>query len=198
MRLRIQYSGNLYPWNLHEPQEGVFEWEDEKDFAAFALLAQRLGLHVILRPSPYICAEWEMGGLPWWLLKKPGLRLRWMNRTYLAAVDRYFDELILRLAPLQVTHGRPVLMMQIENEYGSYGNDHEYLRHLAEGMKRRGVDVPLFTSDGGERCMLSAGTLPEVEVVAQRFRECLSAGGNVSVYMFHERFHVRLDERRKP
>ena len=184
-RLRIQYGGNLYPWNLHEPQEGVFEWEDERDFAAFALLAQRLGLHVILRPNPYICAEWEMGGLPWWLLKKPGLRLRWMNRTYLAAVDRYFDELILRLAPLQVTHGRPVLMMQIENEYGSYGNDHEYLRHLAEGMKRRGVDVPLFTSDGGERCMLSAGTLPEVEVVAQRFRECLSAGGNVSVYMFH-------------
>ena len=221
------------PWNLHEPQEGVFEWEDEKDFAAFALLAQRLGLHVILRPSPYICAEWEMGGLPWWLLKKPGLRLRWMNRTYLAAVDRYFDELIPRLAPLQVTRGGPVLMMQIENEYGSYGNDHEYLRYLAEGMKRRGVDVPLFTSDGGERCMLSAGTLqeyfktvnfgscaeknfqilreyqpegplmcmefwngwfsrwnekpelPEVEVVAQRFRECLSAGGNVSVYMFH-------------
>ena len=64
-RLRIQYGGNLYPWNLHEPQEGVFEWEDERDFAAFALLAQRLGLHVILRPSPYICAEWEMGGVPW-------------------------------------------------------------------------------------------------------------------------------------
>lgn len=213
------------PWNLHEPQEGVFEWEGEKDFAAFALLAQRLGLHVLLRPSPYICAEWEMGGLPWWLLKKPGLRLRCMNHPYLAAVDRYFDELIPRLVPLQTTHGGPVLMMQIENEYGSYGNDHEYLRYLAEGIERRGVEVPLFTSDGGERFMLTGGTLPgifktvnfgscaaknfqnlreyqpegplmcmefrdgwfsrwneetelpEAELVAQRFQECLDAGG---------------------
>lgn len=166
-----------------------------------------------------------MGGLPWWLLKKLGLRLRCMNHPYLAAVDRYFDELIPRLVPLQTTHGGPVLMMQIENEYGSYGNDHEYLRYLAEGIERRGVEVPLFTSDGGERFMLTGGTLPgifktvnfgscaaknfqnlreyqpegplmcmefrdgwfsrwneetelpEAELVAQRFQECLDAGG---------------------
>ena len=83
------------PWNLHEPQEGVFEWEDERDFAAFALLAQRLGLHVILRPSPYICAEWEMGGVPWWLLKKPGLRLRCMNRPYPIPGRRLLCTLVL-------------------------------------------------------------------------------------------------------
>ena len=94
-RLRIQYGGNLYPWNLHEPQEGVFEWEDERDFAAFALLAQRLGLHVILWPSPYICAEWEMGGVPWWLLKKPGLRLRCMNRPYPIPGRRLLCTLVL-------------------------------------------------------------------------------------------------------
>lgn len=149
------------PWNLHEMREGVFDWDGEKDFTAFVCLAQRTGLYVILRPSPYICAEWDMGGLPWWLLTKAGIRLRCMNQPYLEAVDRYYDALMPRLVPLQSTHGGSVLMMQIENEYGSYGNDSEYLTYLATGMEKRGIDVPLFTSDGGTDFMLTAGTLPD-------------------------------------
>ena len=221
------------PWNLHEMQEGVFDWDGEKDFTAFVALAQKLGLYVILRPSPYICAEWDLGGLPWWLLTKAGIRLRCMNQPYLDAVDRYYDALMPRLVPLQTTHGGAVLMMQIENEYGSYGNDSEYLAYLAAGMEKRGIDVPLFTSDGGTDFMLTGGTLPnyfktvnfgsdaagnfaklkehqpdaplmctefwngwfshwgepddlpDAQLSAQRFQECLDMGASVSAYMFH-------------
>ncbi|NMO94585.1 glycoside hydrolase family 35 protein [Paenibacillus lemnae] len=150
------------PWNLHEPEEGKFCFEGMADVERFVTLAGEMGLHVILRPSPYICAEWEFGGLPAWLLREPGLQLRCSDPAYLAKVDRYYDELIPRLVPLLSTNGGPVIAVQIENEYGSFGNDTNYLAYLQKGLVRRGVDVLLFTSDGPTDGMLQGGTIPDV------------------------------------
>ncbi|WP_418936880.1 beta-galactosidase [Paenibacillus anseongense] len=148
------------PWNLHEPQENAYNFEGIADLERFITLAGELGLHVIVRPSPYICAEWEFGGLPAWLLQYTYMKLRCMDATYLMKVDRYYDELIPRLTRLQSTNGGPIIAMQIENEYGSYGNDTAYLTYLREGLTKRGVDVLLFTSDGPEDGMLQGGTVP--------------------------------------
>ena len=150
------------PWNLHEPRPGDFDFGGMLDLVAFIELAADLGLMAIVRPGPYICAEWDLGGLPAWLLAESGMRLRCSHAPYLAAVDRFFDELLPRLVPLQATRGGPIVAMQVENEYGSYGNDKGYLRHLGSGMRARGVDVPLFTSDACLDWMLEAGTLPGV------------------------------------
>lgn len=149
-------------WNVHEPREGEFTFEGIADLPAFIRLAGELGLYVIVRPSPYICAEWEFGGLPAWLLSVPGLRLRCYNEPFLEKVDRYYDVLLPLLVPLQSTRGGPLIAMQIENEYGSYGNDQAYGVHLKESFLRRGVDVLLFTSDGPEDHMLQGGLLPNV------------------------------------
>ncbi|MGQ7884585.1 beta-galactosidase [Paenibacillus sp. WC2504] len=148
------------PWNLHEPQENAYNFEGIADLERFITLAGELGLHVIVRPSPYICAEWEFGGLPAWLLQYTYMKLRCMDATYLMKVDRYYDELIPRLTRLQSTNGGPIIAMQIENEYGSYGNDTAYLTYLRDGLMKRGVDVLLFTSDGPEDGMLQGGTVP--------------------------------------
>ena len=150
------------PWNLHEPRKGEFNFSGIADVEAFVRLAHELGLYVILRPSPYICAEWEFGGLPAWLLKEDGIRLRCRDERYLKHVSDYYDELIPRLVPLQITHGGPVIMMQVENEYGSYGDDKVYLEFLRDGMIARGVDVPLVTSDGPEHDMLLCGHIDGV------------------------------------
>ena len=153
-------------WNAHQPTENEFVYDDMLDIVEFLRIAQRLGLYAIVRPGPYICSEWEFGALPWWLLKKPGIRLRCLNAPYMEAVDRFFDDLMPRLAPLQITHGGPILMMQVENEYGSYGDDKPYLRAIADGMRARGIDVPLFTSDGATDFMLTGGTLPDIHKTA--------------------------------
>lgn len=145
-------------WNIHEPKEGEFHFEGDKDICRFIEIAQELGLYVIVRPSPYICAEWEFGGFPAWLLTKSGIRLRCFNKVYLDCVARYYDELIPRLVPYQITNGAPIIMMQIENEYGSYGNDKEYLNALKTMMEDRGVTVPFVTSDGpGKQYMDDGG-----------------------------------------
>lgn len=148
-------------WNLHEPEEGRFVFEGMADVERFVRLAGELGLHVILRPSPYICAEWEFGGLPAWLLADADLRLRCSDPRYLAKVEAYYGELLPRLKPLLCTSGGPIVAMQIENEYGSYGNDKNYLNFLKDTMVKAGMDVPLFTSDGSEDYMLQGGTLPD-------------------------------------
>ena len=152
------------PWNIHEPAEGVFDFAGMKDVEAFVSLAQRLGLWVILRPSVYICAEWEFGGLPAWLLKESGIRLRSTDERFMSRVANYYQELLPRLAPLQVTQGGPVLMMQIENEYGSYGMDKDYLKATKALMEAGGIEVPLFTSDGAWEEALDAGTLIDEDV----------------------------------
>jgi len=149
-------------WNIHEPKPGLFNFEGMADIQRFIKIAGDLGLFVIVRPGPYICSEWEFGGLPAWLLAEPDIELRCYNKTYLDYVDRFYDELLPRLKPLLCTHGGPIIAMQIENEYGSYGNDKKYLNYLKEGIIKRGIDVLLFTSDGPADEMLQGGTLPDV------------------------------------
>jgi len=147
------------PWNMHEPESGQFDFYGEKyhgmlDIAAFVKKAQKLGLWVILRPTPYICAEWEFGGLPYWLLKED-MKLRTSDPKFMAYVERYYEKLMAVLAPLQIDRGGPVLMMQVENEYGSFGNDKDYLRAIRDIMRRNDITIPLFSSDGPQHNMLS-------------------------------------------
>jgi beta-galactosidase len=149
-------------WNLHEPRRGEFHFEDGLDIARFIRLAGELGLFVIVRPGPYICSEWDLGGLPAWLLADAAMQLRCVHRPYLMAVDRFLDLLISHLGPLQCTEGGPLIAMQVENEYGSYGNDCDYLRHIVRTLRGRGIELLLFTSDGGTDAMLQGGTLPDV------------------------------------
>lgn len=153
-------------WNLHEPRPGKFDFKGGLDLAEYVRIAGELGLMVIVRPGPYICSEWDMGGLPSWLLKDPNMRMRCAYPPYLKACDRFFDALLPQLVPLQASRGGPIIAMQVENEYGSYGNDKTYLRHLSDGMKSRGIDCLQFTSDGPSDSMLQGGTLPDLFKVA--------------------------------
>lgn len=131
-------------WNMHEPRPGQFEWSGQADVAAFCKLAQEEGLWVILRPGPYACAEWEMGGFPWWLLKHDDIQLRSRDPRYLGAARSYLREVGRVLGGLQVTRGGPILMVQVENEYGFYGKDSAYMGELRQALLDAGFDVPLF------------------------------------------------------
>jgi beta-galactosidase len=149
-------------WNLHEPRPGEFHFDGGLDLVRYITLAADLGLKVIVRPGPYICSEWDFGGLPAWLLADLGMRLRCAYPPYLAAVDRFFAALLPRLTPLLASQGGPIIAVQVENEYGSYGNDKTYLRHLEASLRSQGIDVLLFTSDGPDDKMLQFGTLPHL------------------------------------
>ncbi|MGB4659649.1 MAG: glycoside hydrolase family 35 protein [Mobilitalea sp.] len=150
------------PWNLHEENKGEFNFEGRLDLKAFLLLAQELGLWVIARPSPYICAEWEFGGLPAWLLADDSMRLRGYYQPFLDHLRDYYKELFKILAPLQIDSGGPIIMMQLENEYGYYGNDTKYLETLKQIMIDNKTVVPMITSDGPWGDSISCGSLPGV------------------------------------
>jgi len=131
-------------WNLHEPRPGEFNWSDQADDVEFCKIAQEEGLWVILRPGPYSCAEWEMGGTPWWLLKNADIKLRSRDPRYLAAARNYLLEVGRKMGPMQITHGGAILMVQVENEYAFYGNDSEYMGAIRQDLIDAGFNVPLF------------------------------------------------------
>ncbi len=131
-------------WTLHEPKPGEYIWTGQADDAEFCRIAQEEGLWVILRPGPYACAEWEMGGTPWWLLKNDDIKLRSRDPRYLNAMKSYLKEVGRELVPLQITHGGPIIMAQVENEYGFYGDDAGYMDEVRKALLDAGFDVPLF------------------------------------------------------
>ena len=150
-------------WNLHEPRKGEFDFSGMLDIERFVDTAAQLGLDVILRPGPYICAEWDLGGLPAWLFKDGTVRIRCNDPVYLGHVRDYFKELFSRLGGrLASREGGNIVAVQIENEYGSYSNDKNYLRAIGDILDECGVDVLRFTSDGPTGWMLSGGTLPGI------------------------------------
>ena len=144
-------------WNMHEKQKGKFDFSGRYDISLFLEKAKNHGLMAIVRPGPYICAEWEFGGLPWWLLSEKDIEIRCMNKTYIQYFERYLGELFARVKPFLFTNGGNVIMMQVENEYGYYGDDKKYLSHLVEVYRAKGIDVPLFTSDSGNKVDLLDG-----------------------------------------
>lgn len=153
------------PWNFHEPDKGKFLWEGMHDLCRFIETAKELGLYMIVRPSPYICAEWEFGGLPAWLLRDRNMRLRCSYKPYLEAIREYYSRLIPKLAPWQIDRGGNIILVQIENEYGYYGNDTAYLEFLRDTMREFGISVPFVTSDGpwsepGFKAGMVEGALP--------------------------------------
>jgi beta-galactosidase len=131
-------------WNQIEFQPGKFDWSGQANVMEFCRIAQQEGLWVILRPGPYACAEWDGGGLPWWLLKNDDIKLRTRDPRFMQAATNYLREVAKQFGPLQITRGGPILMVQVENEYGSYGTDTQYMGELRQAMLDAALDVPLF------------------------------------------------------
>ncbi|MGH9534975.1 MAG: glycoside hydrolase family 35 protein [Terriglobales bacterium] len=149
-------------WDLHEPRPGQFDFTGNLDVAAFVRTAQAEGLWVLLRPGPYVCSEWDWGGLPAWLLRSPTVRVRTRDPRFLAASGRYLRRLVRELGTLQTTRGGPILMAQVENEYGSFGKDHAYMRAMRKLFRQAGFEVQLCTADGADE--IPNGSLPDTIV----------------------------------
>jgi beta-galactosidase len=147
-------------WNYHESRDGNFDFQTgNRDIAAFIRICQEEKMWVLLRPGPYVCAEWDFGGLPPYLLKIPDIKIRCRDSRYMKAVERYVNRLASEIQGLQCDKGGPVLMLQIENEYGSFGNDKAYLEELRKLWVRNGITIPFFTADGPTPWMLEAGNI---------------------------------------
>ena len=135
-------------WNIHEQKEGEFNFTDNNDVAEFCRLAQKNGMYVIVRPGPYVCAEWEMGGLPWWLLKKKDIKLRERDPYFMERVKLFEEKVGEQLKPLTIQNGGPIIMMQVENEYGSYGEDKPYVSEIRDCLRGiYGKELALFQCD---------------------------------------------------
>ena len=159
------------PWNFHAPEPGVFDLDGRRDLGRFLDLVAAEGLHAIVRPGPYICAEWDGGGLPAWLLADPSVGVRRHEPAFLDAISKYYASLLPLVAERQVTRGGPVLMVQVENEYGADADAplperQKYLRALVDLVRAQGVEVPLFTCDQANDEMLERGGLPELHKMA--------------------------------
>jgi beta-galactosidase len=152
-------------WNYHEPEQGRFDFTSgNHDIRQFFRTVQEEGMWAILRPGPYVCAEWDFGGLPPYLLAIPDIKVRCMDTRYLAAVERYLAALADEIRPLLLQNGGPILLIQIENEYGSYANDRTYMRRLRNIWIENGIAGPFFTGDGATPYMLEAGSLPNAAI----------------------------------
>ena len=148
-------------WNYHEIEEGKFDFISEnRDMTRFIEIVKEEGMWLLFRPGPYSCGEWDLGGIPPYLLSIPDIKLRCMDLRYMQAVEKYIKTLSEKIRPYLITNGGPILLLQIENEYGSYGNDREYMKRLKELWQENGVDIPYYTSDGATTYMLEAGSLP--------------------------------------
>jgi len=148
-------------WNVHEPSPGVYDFSGNNDIAEYIREAQQEGLYVILRPGPYVCAEWEFGGYPAWLLKDRSMAVRSRNPAFLAAAARWLHRLGEEVAPLQIGNGGPIIAVQVENEYGSYGDDHAYMEEIHRDLVESGfTKAMLYTADGAD--VLQQGALPEL------------------------------------
>lgn len=147
-------------WNYHETKPGVFDFTTgNHNIAEFIRICKEEGMWVLLRPGPYVCAEWDFGGLPPYLLKIPDIKIRCMDTRYMAAVTRYISNLSRQVKPLLCTNGGPIIMTQVENEYGSYANDKTYLETLRKLWLQNGINVPFYTADGPTAFMLEAGNI---------------------------------------
>lgn len=149
------------PWNLHEPEKGHFCFEDRLDLHAFLALCQEMELYVLLRPAPYICSECDWGGLPYWLMQE-NCCPRTSDAAFLRHYEDYFHRLLPTFLPMLSTNGGPVLAVALENEYGSFGMDQDYIRWLADLYRRCGIDVPLYNTDGDNPYMLTHGGPKEI------------------------------------
>lgn len=138
-------------WNLHEPGRGQYNFKGNLDIATYIRTAQEEGLWVIVRPGPYSCAEWEFGGFPWWLLQTPGIQVRTSDPRFLATASKYMRRLLTQVAPLQITRGGPVIMVQVENEYGSFGDDHAYMNAVRKMIVDAGIEIPKRTTSSTRR-----------------------------------------------
>lgn len=148
-------------WNLHEPEQGHFNFSGIADLPRFLREAEEEGLKVVLRCSPYMCAEWDLGGLPAWLLKDRTICLRSSDPKFMGAVSDYLHVLGEKISPYLATNGGPIILAGLENEYGSFGNDKKYLRGLADLYRECGIDVPLISANGSDPFKYHNGTLPE-------------------------------------
>ncbi len=153
-------------WNFHSPEPGRFDTDGPRDLGRFLDLVAAEGLHAIVRPGPYICAEWDNGGLPAWLFRNEQVGVRRREPLYLAAVAEYLKRVYEIVRPRQVDVGGPVILVQIENEYGAYGTDTQYLTELVRVTREAGITVPLSTVDQPTDEMLSNGSIPGVHVTA--------------------------------
>ena len=175
-------------WNALEPEPGQWDFSGMNDLAAFLRTAQRAGLWVVLRPGPYACAEWDFGGLPAWLLRTPDIKVRCSDPRYLEACGSYIRRLADEVRGLMCAKGGPVLMVQVENEYGSFGNDRAYTAALKKMWEEADVAGPFYTADGASPAMLEAGTVPGAAIgldpgTSERdFAEAAKLGANVPVF----------------
>jgi len=159
-------------WNYQETKQGVFDFKTGNyNIAEFIRICKEEGMWVLLRPGPYVCAEWDFGGLPAYLLKIPDIKLRCSDPRYMNAVTSYVTRLSTEVKPLLCTNGGPILMVQVENEYGSYGNDKQYLEDLRRLWIKNGMNVPFYTADGPTAFMLEAGNIDGAAIG-------LDSGGN--------------------
>lgn len=152
-------------WNYHESKPGVFDFQsDGHNIEHFIQIVQEEGMFLLFRPGPYVCGEWDFGGLPAYLLSVPDIKIRCMDERYTTAVERYVKQLSPLIKKYEVNNGGPILMVQLENEYGSYGNDRNYLKWLHDLWRNEGITVPFYTADGATPYMLEAGTYPDAAI----------------------------------